>query len=301
MNLLRIVFWYATNSESIDVVWMLLAGVPLFFYGLISFLDHGPSGLAVTIAVAVFLILIYFTIRRACARYFINSIRHHLSRVVELLPPSKTSDQGTDAIDLEVLKEIQKVGGEALHVMAEYSNSPFSQTELIPRVVRLYALHYVTMDRSKLTLTPEGQEILNTPSYLLRAHISPEIAGRLIEIRSELNSGNFDGVMNKTNKLFEYMLRQRLRSEQDIATKWAQLRKEGRVSHDYDVCGLGELRGACDALQIFKKGDIYEELIGAFSKLNNPQKHEMGISTDASRAAQSSVELAIAFVRNWFP
>jgi hypothetical protein len=301
MNLLRIVSCYATNSESVDIAWILLAGVPLFFYGIISFVDHGPSGLAVPVTVAVVVILVYFTIRRACSRYFINNIKDHVSRVGELLPSSRTSDQGTDAIDLEVLKEIRDVGGDALQVMAAYSNSPFKQTELIPRVVRLYALHYVTVDRSKLTLTPEGQEILNTPSYLLRAYISPEIAGRLVEIRSELNLGNFDGVMNKTNKLFEYMLRQRLRSVQDIATKWSELRKEGRVNHDFEVCGLGELRGACDELQIFKKGDIYEELLGAFSKLNNPQKHETRTSVDPSKAAQSSVELATAFIRNWFP
>jgi transcription elongation factor Elf1 len=73
------------------------------------------------------------------------------------------------------------------------------------------------------------------------------------------------------------------------------------VNHDFEVCGLGELRGACDELQIFKKGDIYEELLGAFSKLNNPQKHETRTSVDPSKAAQSSVELAMAFIRNWFP
>jgi hypothetical protein len=219
----------------------------------------------------------------------------------EFLPSGRTSDQGTDAIDLEVLKAIQDCGGDVLQLMAIYSSSPFRQTELVPRVVRLYALRFVTVDRRKLALTPEGQEILNTPSYLLRTHLPPDVAARLIEIRSELNSTNFDGVMNKTNKLFEHLLRQRLLSEQNIDTKWSQLHKQGRVVHDLEGCSLGELRGACEVLQIFKKGEIYDELIGAFSKLNNPQKHEMGVAVDISKAAQSSVEIATAFVRNWFP
>jgi hypothetical protein len=300
MNLFRIVSWYATNLESIDLVWM-ISGVPLFIFGIRSLVDHGLFGLVVPVTLGLIVILAYFEIRRACARYFMNSIKKGVSRVAELLPSSRTSDQGTDAIDIELLKEIRDVGGDAFRVMAAYSSSPFKQTELIPRVIRLYALHYVAVDRSKLTLSPEGQEILNTPSYLLRAHITPEIAGRLIEIRSELNSGNFDGVMNKTNKLFEYTLRQRLRSEEDISTKWGQLLEMGRVHHDFEGCGLGELRAACDQLKVFKKGDIFEELLSAFSKLNNPQKHETGRSVDPSTAAQSSVELATAFVRNWFP
>lgn len=212
MNLMRIVFSYARNSETIDLLYGLFVGVPLFFYGIVSLHDSGLYGLVLPVTMAVVVILVYFLIRRTCATYFINRVKNPLSKVGELLPPSKTSDRGTDAIDLEVLRIIQGVGGNTLHMMSQYSNKPYKEMELLPRMTRLYALGYVTMDKSKLILAAEAQEILNTPSYLLRSHIPPEIARKLDEIRSELNAGNTDGVMNGTNKLFEYSLRERLRS-----------------------------------------------------------------------------------------
>ena len=88
---------------------------------------------------------------------------------------------------------------------------------------------------------------------------------------------------------------------QDIETKWNELRKQRRVIHDFESSGLGELIAACDAFQIFKRGDIYEQLLTVFTKLNNPQKHETGKAIDPYKAAQSSVELAMTFVRFWFP
>jgi hypothetical protein len=300
MKIVRLVFWYASNLESLDVVYLMFTGVPLFFYGIVSFVSHGLLGLVAPIGLSLLTILLYFSAIRSCRTYLVATVRSRMTRIDDRVLLGKTSEKGTDSIDVEVLKKLQAVGGDPFALPRQISGSALRQDELIPRLARLCVLGYINLNKSKLVLTPEGQDILNMPGYMLQTHIPPEVSKRLVEIRADLNSGAFADTIDKTNKLFEYLLSEKLRSSFDMAETWQSLVHAGVVKHAFEKCSVGELAAACKALRVFKEGDMYDKFLGIFLTLRVPQKRETDVASDSMHAAETSLDLVRAFTRHWF-
>jgi hypothetical protein len=288
------------GDESLNVVYLLFAGVPLFFYGIVSFVSHGFLGLVAPIGLALLVLLVYFLAIRTCQRHLVAGVRSRMTRIGDGLSLGRTSEKGIDSIDVEVLKKLQAVGGDPFALSKQISDSALRQDELIPRLARLCVLRYTHLHKNKLVLTPEGQDVLNMPGYMLQTYIPPEVSKRFAEIQAALNSEAFAETVDKTNKLFEYLLSERLRSNFDMTETWQSLAHHGVVKHPFEKCSLGELAAACKSLRVFRDGDMYDRLLGIFLALRVPQKHQTGATSDLIRTAETSLDLARVFTRHWF-
>ncbi len=208
-----------------------------------------------------------------------------------------TTELSVDSIDIESLKAIKTYGGEYLKFFPEVLKF-ISLKMLLSRLSRLRLLGFLTIQLpKKVLLTSLGVDALNFPPSILSANVPSEVDRRLSEIKLALKEGNYDEVTNKSTKLLEALLRERLESKfrGTIEDVWPNLKLR-----PYNRASLGVLKEACVSLKIFEKNGISDHLISAILKLRVPMAHEKEEINYPSNIAFLTVRLVEAFLRNWY-
>lgn len=250
-------------------------------------------------------ILIYFWTKKRLRRCVQSLIIEQTDSFKELPQISRaTSEQLVDAFDMEILNTVDELREEKddyLKVLPALSDI-MTENEVVYRLGKLRSLGLIRAQPSRVTLTPSGVEILSTPPLSIRAIVPPRYASTLARARIMLDQGNFNGVIDMTNILFEDILKGAIEEKlgKKLDSKWKELQKKGHVGRPFNSASLGVLLFACRNIGIISKGSIPETLLGAFLKIRVPQKHLTETKADPERDARSSLDLAQIFIRYWF-
>lgn len=215
------------------------------------------------------------------------------TRIPELI----TTELGVDSIDVEILKAVKTQGGDYAKFIPEVLKY-ISFNMLLSRLARLRILGFLMLQPPrKILLTSHGVDALNLPPSVLSAKVPPEVDKRIAEIKSAFREENYDEVTNKSTKLLEALLRERLEAKfkgtlQDI---WDNLNLGA-----YDRASLGILKEACLRLKVFKKNSIADHLISTILQLRIPMSHEKEGLKSPSHISLLTVRLIEAFLRDWY-
>ena len=213
------------------------------------------------------------------------------------IPELVTTEKGVDSIDVEILKAVKTKGGDYAKFIPEVLK--FNSLDmLLSRLARLRTLGFLTLQPPrKILLTSLGVDAINLPPSVLSAKIPPEIDKRIAKIKSALKEEDYDGVTNKSTKLLEALLREKLESKfkGSLEDVWPNLKLE-----PYDRASLGTLKEGCIRLNIFKENSVVGHLISTMLQLRVPMSHEKEEIKSPSDIAILTVELIEAFVRNWY-
>jgi len=213
------------------------------------------------------------------------------------IPELVTTDLGVDSIDVEILKALKTYGGDYVKFIPEVLKY-LSLRILLSRLARLRILGFLTLQPpKKILLTSLGVDAINFPPGVLSAKVPPEVDRKMAEIRSAFKNEDYDEVTNKSTKLLEALLREKLESKfkghaEDI---WPNL-KVG----PYDRASLGILKEACINLKVFERNSISDHLISIVLQLRVPMSHEKEDTKSPSNIAFLTVRLIETFLRNWY-
>ncbi|MCW4010458.1 MAG: hypothetical protein NWF05_07535 [Candidatus Bathyarchaeota archaeon] len=208
-----------------------------------------------------------------------------------------TTELSVDSIDGEILKAIKTKGGEYNKFFPEVLKY-ISLKMLLQRLTRLRILGFLTVQPpKKILLTSLGVDALNFPPSILSANVPADVDRRLSEIKVALKEENYDEVTNKSTKLLEALLREKLefKFEGTLKDVWPNLKL---VS--YDRAALGALKEACISLKIFERNDTSDHLISTILKLRVSMAHEKEEINYPSNIAFLTERLVEAFLRNWY-
>jgi hypothetical protein len=150
---------------------------------------------------------------------------------------------------------------------------------------------------NKVALTPSGLDIILLPPSALKASVPENIATRLAEIQLEFANENYDGVINKSTRLLENILRTALQEKfgTKLAEEWGRLKIK-----PYERAGLGDLKDGCVRLKIFTNNAFSAKILDAFMKLRVPSAHETKRQIDEASIAFMGISLIEIFVRDWY-
>jgi len=213
------------------------------------------------------------------------------------MPELVTTELGVDSIDVEILKAVKTHGGDYTEFIPEVLKY-ISLNILLSRLARLRVRGFLILQPPrKILLTSLGVDTINLPPSVLSAKVPPEIDKRISEIRSAFKEEDYDGVTNKSTKLLETLLRERLESKfsGSLVDVWPNLKLE-----PYERASLGTLKEGCVRLNIFRENGVVSHLVSTILQLRVPMSHEKGEIKSPSQIAILTVELIEAFVRNWY-
>ena len=297
-NSLRFLIWYAEHLE--NEVFLLFAGFAIGIGYAIYFMIPlaFPWSWIVPIAISA---LLYFYMKRLVNKKLYQMIRD-ASKDFSKKPTfrSKTTEELIEAIDLAIMSAIKEIGGNYVDVVPNLA-STFDSDEVIVALGKLTSQGRIKAYSNRIALTAEGMETLSIPPASLRFNVPAEIAERIAKSKALMKSGNFNGVVDEINKLFEYILRDAfIKHGNSYGKKWDDLRIDGKVRRGLSKAGLGELLSACREVRIFKRDTFFENLILAFLKIRTPGKHDTGKAVVAEANAQTALSLAKSFLRHWY-
>ncbi|MFB0503583.1 MAG: hypothetical protein ACETWE_07095 [Candidatus Bathyarchaeia archaeon] len=221
-----------------------------------------------------------------------------VSRSKTMMPDLVTTELGVDSIDVDILGAIKTVGGDYALFIPEILKY-LSLDTLLSRLARLSTLGLMTLQPPrKIVLTPLGVDALNLPPSVLPARVPSEFGRRIAEIQSAFRQENYDEVTNKSTKLLEACLRERLETEYEntLEDVWSELKLE-----PYSRASLGTLKEACIRLNIFARDSIPDHLISTVLKLRVPMSHEKRFSPESSpHIALLTLRQVEGFFRDWY-
>ena len=208
-----------------------------------------------------------------------------------------TTDLGVDSIDVEILKALKTHGGDYVKFIPEILKY-LSLRMLLARLARLRTLGFLTLQPpKKILLTSTGVDAINFPPSILSAKVPPEIDRRMAEIKSAFKNEDYDEVTNKSTKLLEALLKERLefKFKGHVDDIWPNLKVE-----PYHRASLGVLKEACVSLKVFGKNSISDHLISTVLQLRVPMSHEKEDTKSPSTIAFLTIRLIETFLRNWY-
>ncbi|MDE1852584.1 MAG: hypothetical protein KGI38_02420 [Thaumarchaeota archaeon] len=257
-------------------------------------------------------VLLYLYVRRRINRYC-----YHL---IQSYPENSSSvDYGTgytdvdllDSFDIEVLTKINEIredNGDYLRLI-NVTSSLIDARDLFRRLSKLKNLNLVRAVPARLALTPSGLEKLSAPRVIRTSKIPPQVGAMLAKAKADFAQGNFNGTVDDINMMFEWTLRDALthRFGDALGDKWKALQKAGAINPDLRVANLGALLRACRELAVTEVASVTYKLVDSFWAIRNPQKHsesqgQQAVNTfeEQVRSAESSIQIAEAFLRYWF-
>lgn len=208
-----------------------------------------------------------------------------------------TTDYLVDSLDVEVLKAVRTVGGDYDKFIPEVLKF-LSLEILLSRLGRLRTIGFIDLKPPrKILLTSLGMDAVYLPPVVLSARVPLEVGNRLAEIRSAFRDGDYYEVSNKSTRILEAIIRERLEGkfQKDLEMVWGGLR-----TRDYDRATLGDLKNACLALKVIRKDDLSDHILSMMLKLRIPMSHEKDEVSTPQNIASITLRLVEAFIRVWY-
>ena len=223
---LRLLLWYIEHLE--NEVFLLFAGLAFLAGYLIHILMPLDSPWSLIVPVVLSALLYYYAKRRVKRKIY--GLIKKSSKQFSEKPffRSKTTEELIEAIDIEVLTAIREEGGDYFKFIPDLA-STFDPDEFMMSLSKLTSLGKIKTYSNRISLTAEAMEILSTPPASLRQIVPKEVAGRMAKAKALMKSGNFNGVVDEVNKLFENVLRDAFRRKprRNVSTFTCQRKGEG--------------------------------------------------------------------------
>jgi len=294
------VTWYTAHEY---YLWIYLAQWVVFGWLIYLILRLDPPYLIVVSFLPT--LATYYSVKRILTGFCSSSIRESSREFVS--DPgldSKTSLKLVDMTDREILKTLREnksIKGDYLNLIREISTW-FMTGDLLSRIGKLHALGYLKASRNRITLSAEGLDLLELPQLMFLSNVPPGIARKAVDMRFALIEGNFNGVVDAANKIFESILREAFEKKflGNYQSEWDGLQSRGVVRNDYENANLGQLSAAAKGTGVLKEGSLHDNLLKAFSRIRVPQKHEKGEPQLEEADACSAMDIVNVFVRYWY-
>lgn len=297
MKKLDIASWYGEHSTQVLLAYAITPALLWYFY--FEPIDRQELTLIPIAIVAV----IYFWSAKYLKNFCYETISHYAQQFSNK-PTIKnpTSEELIDRIDIDIISKIDELReekGDYFKVLD--SVDIVDSEELLQRLGKLKYLGYVHCTRRRVSLTGLGLEYLDSSS-LPKAIVPPRFSVLLARAKINLDEGNFNGVLDSVNILFEDILRSGIEEKlgDQLDEKWAEFRKDKKVIREFDRASLGHLLTACLELRIIIHSSIVDNIISSFLKLRIPQKHSLDKDTNPQQDAKTALDMANIVVREWF-
>lgn len=297
MKKLDIAIWYGEHSGQVFLLFA--APVAILWYFYFEPIDRQeltwiPIGIVV---------LIYFWSAKSLKNYCYDVISRHAKNFTK--KPNiqhPTSEDLIDRIDIEILliiDEQREEKGDYFKIIGKIDI--IDSTELLERLGKLKVLGYIHATPKRLSLTALGLQTMDS-SVMPKVSIPTKFSVLLARSKIQMDEGNFNGVSDTINILFEDILRNSIveNLEDKIDETWSELKKKSIVKRNLDRVSLGELIAACKYLKIIIQGSMEDHILSSFLKLRTPQKHSTGKESDPQQSSKSAFDLANVFLRHWF-
>ena len=298
MYKLKVIAWYGANLEWIFLLYQIPSVIIWQLY-------CRPIGQEASSWIVVFLmVLVYYWMKKPLHKYCHDLIIKNPISIKDFEISRATSEYLIDSFDKEILRtldELREEKDDYLKVLPALLGI-IPEDEIIARFAKLRFLGLVKVKPSRVTLTPAGLETVSTRFVSTKAIMPARFSTILARARMMFDDGNFNGVIDMTNILFEDTLKTALKEKlgSKLDSTWKDLMKKGHVNRPIDRASLGVLLAACRHLDLISQGSIPDSLLGTFLKLRVPEKHLTKEKPDPERDARSSLDLAQVFIRYWY-
>jgi hypothetical protein len=262
------------------------------FIGLVVFVSVIVQKMSPSILIGgiVFVGLVYVLVRELtisqCQR-FIRKASKQFADHGEI--HTKTNEDALDFVDIAILKLVDSAGGRYTDLIPE-ANPKFEMSEFFTHVGKMQSMGYLTGHRTKVVLSELGLETVSMPTSGFSASVPWDIATQYARAKTKLTTGDLGGAVDEANKLFEMCLRTRL-----AKGLWDE-----KPRKEYERATLGDLLNASRELDLIQSSSLADLVLSSFLKLRTPSKHLTAVESVPLRVAESSVDLARVFLRDWY-
>lgn len=294
----RLITWYAEHIDGIALLYLIPIGLSWYFY----FQPTDQQYHTLVVVGAMF--SLYHYVKRKFRRFCYSLI--HQSTVDFTKDPKiegVTSEDLLDSFDKEILEnidELREEKGDYLALISALSDLMDPQ-ELFLRLGKLRALNLVRARPSRISLTPSGLEALSSPTTRV-AKVPQKYSYRLAKARIDFDDGNFSGVSDDINILFEDILKDSLKKRfgDALNDEWKKLQKDNKVRPDLERANLGALHRACRDIGVIDPGSKFDHILFTFLDIRNPAKHLSAQKIEPAIDAETALDIAGIFTRHWF-
>lgn len=297
MNKLDLATWYAEHSGQVLIVFAIPVAIAWFYY-FESAEQQEPIWIIIgTVAGA------YYWSKRHLKQYCYKKVSKYAEKFSKTPKfSSSTSEELIDTLDMDILvklDEMEEEKGEYLKLISALDI--VDSEEALERLGKLKSMSYVHATSRKISLTSSGVDLLNTP-LIQRTLLPPKFSTVFAKAKIWYDEGNYNGVADTINILFEELLRKFLENElgDKLSDEWAKLQSEKIIRKSFDRVGLGELYSVCKYLKIIQESSVEGHMIASFLQLRIPQKHSTKKESEPQQIAKSAIELANIFIREKF-
>lgn len=297
MNKLDLVIWYGEHSTLLFLIFA--APVALLWNYYFEPIDKQE----LTWIVIGMVVFVYFLSAKHLKTFCYELISQYAKNFSKK-PDIKysTSEQLIDRMDIEIISiidEQREEKGDYFKIIGHMDL--VDPDELFERLGKLKVLGYIHATPKRLRLTSLGLQTLDS-SILPKSTIPAKFSVIVARAKIQLDEGNFNGVSDTVNILFEDILRDRIddKLQKKLDEVWAELRQKSIVKRSFERVSLGELMAASRHLKIISQGSMEDHILSSFMKLRTPQKHSTGHSFDLQQSSKSAFDLASIFLRHWF-
>lgn len=297
MNKLDLAIWYGEHSTQVFLLFAAPVALLWYFY----FEPHDQQELTWVVIGGV-AIVYFWSVKylRTFCYDVVSDYAKKFSNKPDIIYP--TSEDLIDRIDIEIISIIDEQREEKGDYFKIIGNIDLVEpNDLFERLGKLKVLGYIHSTPKRLTLTSLGLQTLDT-NVLPKATVPAKFSVLVARAKIQLEEGNFNGVSDTVNILFEDILRNRIdeQLQEKLDETWDEIRRKSIVKRNFDKVSLGELVAACRYLNIISQGSMDDHILSSFMKLRTPQKHSTGDGLDLQQSAKSAFDLASVFIRHWF-
>jgi len=297
VNKLDLATWYSEHSGQV----FLLFGAPVVI-AWFGYFENAENQYPMWLIIGA-VIVIYYWSRTHLKNYCFHSVSKYANEFAKNPQVESNTTEGiidiTDVDIIGIIDGMEEDKGEYIKIIG--ITDIVEQDELLRRLGKLKTLGYIHATVRRVTLTSLGLGILDT-SGVQQISIPAKFSTFLAKAKLYFEEGNYNGVSDMINILFEKILRSLLEEKfgDELNNEWKKLREEGRVKRDFSSVSLGELLGVCNLHKVIIKGSVEDHTILSFLKLRVPQKHSTKKEEYPLQTAKSSLDLADIFIRTIF-
>lgn len=295
VNKLDLATWYSEHSTQVFLLFAAPAAIAWFGY-----FENAENQYPMWLIIGAVLVTYYWS-KKHLKNYCFHLVTNYAKEFAKKPEIEGNTTEGIiDATDIDIIGIIdgmEEDKGEYIKIIG--STDIVEQDELLRRLGKLKSLGYIHATARRVTLSSLGLGILDT-SGVQQISIPAKFSTILAKAKLYFEEGNYNGVSDAINILFEEILRSLLEekfSSDNLDKEWKKLREEGRVRREFASVSLGELLGVCNLYKLIKKGSVEDNTILSFLKLRTPQKHSVNKEQPPLQTAKNSLDLANVFIR----
>jgi len=297
MNKLNVAIWYGEHSTLLFLIFA--APVAILWYYYFELFDRQEL---TWIAIGIVVIAYFLSVKHL--KFFCYDLITEHAKNFSKEPNIKhsTSEQLIDRMDIEIISIIDEQKEEKGDYFKIIEHVDLVEPdELFERLGKLKVLGHIHATPKRLRLTSLGLQTLDS-NVMPKDTIPAKFSVNTSRAKIQLDEGNFNGVSDTVNILFEDILRNTIdnKLQEKLDETWAELRQKSIVKRSFEKVSLGELMAACRHLKIISQGSMEDHILSSFMKLRTPQKHSTGYELDPQQASKSAFDLASVFLRHGF-